>query len=99
MSDPSSGTGSGWVIPPADPGEVNLYLAVAPEAQLTPELQAALEALVRAIDQAESVQGYATVPAKGSCRRLDSEPQCRPVSIEPGCAVHVQCRIKVTQPR
>jgi hypothetical protein len=62
---------SGWLVPPPGPGGVSLFIAVAEDANLTPELREAIETLVRLTSTDESVQGYAqpqTQPT--SCPRV-----------------------------
>ena len=59
---------SGWVVPPPGPGGMSLFIAVAEDAQLTPELQAAIETLIQLTSDEASVQGFAQPPiTPGSC--------------------------------
>lgn len=60
---------SRWLLSPLQPKEMRVFIAVAEDAELTPEIRIALEALAAAM-QAEGadVQGYAL---SGQCTNLD----------------------------
>jgi hypothetical protein len=76
---------SGWIVPAPEPGGMSLFIAVAEDAQLTPELQEAIETLVRLTSDDESVQGYAkpqTPPTPCPRVRL-----LTPTSILHSCAI------------
>ena len=92
---------TGWVVPPPPPGGVSLYLDIDENAELTPELRAAIEALTRALPAEESVQGYARTPAPdlgARCRR--DSGSCSEVYVSP-CYSLIMCYIgpKVQGPR
>ena len=78
--------GSDWVIPPAGSGEINLAIEIADDANLTPEIQQALEMLMQALAMEESVQGYALPVLAGKC---DGGTYIR--TCDTKCVVKVSC--------
>jgi hypothetical protein len=100
--DTSADPGSDWILPPPPAGGFTIHIAVDSEASLTPELQEALEALLRAIpEEEESVQGYRK-SGGGGCSCLGgsgggryshcSAEGCNPYSTT-NCAVLYDCRV------
>jgi hypothetical protein len=79
-----------WIVGPPAPGEVNIQIAVDRQAQLTPELQEALEQLVQALQQDE-VEGYAR-PCPSRVVTCKADGPCQPKVTSP-CYSFQTCRI------
>jgi hypothetical protein len=91
MADQSAGSGEPrWLLEPR-PGEAQIHIAVGDEAELTPELREALEALARALPGAE-VEGYAKPRPCPDFYICSSLGNCQPHTDAP-CARFTTCRI------
>lgn len=85
---PEGDANSRWLLEPPAPGEVQLHIAVGEDAQLTPQLRAALDQLVTAL-YGDEVTGYTTCYPK--CPDLTG---CGDFS----CTDHFNCSVLSRQP-
>jgi hypothetical protein len=63
-----------WVVAPND---ARIEIAVGKDANISPDVKAALENLARALEEQQEVQGYST---------------CQKVEISQDCAWYMSCR-------
>ena len=95
MTDEQPPGESGWVVAPG----VEIRIAVGNEAELTPEIQAAIDDVIRALETQEAaaaeVEGFGKcgiqckAPGYGFCNPQDT---CQPKVWMP-CAAKVTCRV------
>jgi hypothetical protein len=95
MSDEQPPGESGWVVEPG----VEIRIAVGREAELTPEIQAAIDDVLRALEAAEAtsaeVEGFGKcgvqckAPGYGLC---NPQAECQPKVWMP-CANKVSCHV------
>ena len=69
MANQNADEESRWLLSPLQPKEMRVFIAVAEDADLTPEIRSALEQLAAAMQaEGSEVQGYAM---GGNCTNLD----------------------------
>jgi hypothetical protein len=91
-----------WLLAPPAAGEVHLHIAIGEGTELTPEVQAALDQLMAAVQQ-EDVAGFAACWPKCSdlqnCTTMECQSlsNCKPLTQKP-CAADMSCKIGISLP-
>jgi hypothetical protein len=99
VTTPSRAEDLRWLLEPPPPGAGHVHVAVGEGAELTAEVRAALEQLVRAL-HSQDVQGFGKAGCHPRCDDLANclGLVCRPLNncsylTSTPCAANVDCRI------